>query len=562
MTKRTGAQALVQTLIAEGVDTVFGYPGGSIMPAYDALYDNKHRLRHVLVRHEQGAAHAAEGYAQATGKVGVCIATSGPGATNLLTGIANAMMDSTPIVCITGQVAEALLGTDAFQESPVIGMATPVTKWCTQVMSADEIPAAVRRAFKIASTGRPGPVLVDIAKNALIDTCTVSIAAVAGEERQARTLVPDAGRIREAAALLNNAKRPFVLAGHGVLIAGAQEELRAFVEKGDYPFASTLLGLGAVPAAHPQNTGMLGMHGNYAANLLTNEADVILAIGMRFDDRVTGKVSAYAPQAKIIHVDIDPAEINKIVTPAVSIQSDAKAALVALLPLIEKRSHAAWHARFSQLDEHEEREVRADALKPSDSSLTMAEVIRVLENETQGAAILVSDVGQHQMMAARYYRLASEGQFITSGGLGTMGFSLPAAIGAQVGRRDKQVVAVMGDGSAQMNIQELGTIMQEKVPVKIIILNNGYLGMVRQWQELFFDKRYSSVEMQSPDFVALAAAYGIQGRCVSAREELEGAVHACVMAPSAYLLEVRVRAEENVFPMIPGGGALADIRLK
>lgn len=562
MTKRTGAQALVQTLIAEGVDTVFGYPGGSIMPAYDALYDEKHVLRHVMVRHEQGAAHAAEGYAQATGKVGVCVATSGPGATNLLTGIANAMMDSTPIVCITGQVAEALLGTDAFQESPVIGMATPVTKWCTQVTSADEIPDALRRAFRIAQAGRPGPVLVDIAKNALIDVCAPDSAGPASTRAVGPKFAPDMDGIRAAAALLNSAQRPYVLVGHGVLIAGAQEELRAFVEKGDYPFASTLLGLGALPAAHPLSMGMLGMHGNYAANLLTNEADVILAIGMRFDDRVTGKVSAYAPQAKIIHIDIDAAEIRKIVTPEISIHSDAKAALIALLPLIEKAHHAAWHERFTELDEHEEREVRTEALKPTEQSLTMAEVIRTLEGETHGGAILVSDVGQHQMMAARYYRLASEGQFITSGGLGTMGFSLPAAIGAQVGRMDKQVIAVMGDGSAQMNIQELGTIMQEKVPVKIIILNNGYLGMVRQWQELFFDKRYSSVEMQSPDFVALAAAYGIAGACVSAREDLEAAIHACVKAPSAYLLEVRVRAEENVFPMIPGGGAIADIRLK
>lgn len=559
MTTKTGAQRLVDTLIDQGVDTLFGYPGGSIMPAYDALYDVRDRLRHVMVRHEQAAAHAAEGYAQATGKVGVCIATSGPGATNLLTGIANAMMDSTPIVCITGQVGAALLGTDAFQESPVIGMATPVTKWCTQVTHADDIAPTIARAFQIAGSGRPGPVLVDITKNALTEVCS-------RERTNEHTITeqkppePLDSVLREAAALLNAAKKPYVLIGHGVHLAHAQHELQAFVEKGGFPFASTLLGLSALPTAHPLYVGLLGMHGNYAANLATNEADVILAVGMRFDDRVTGKASEYAQQAKIIHIDIDAAEIQKIVTPRVAIRSDAKAALAALLPLIETRVHTDWVASLQTLDREEDC-VRDGVLHPTGPGLTMAEVVRALEQETAGGAVVVADVGQHQMVTARYYRFGTGGQFITSGGLGTMGFSLPAGVGAAAGMPKRTVVAIMGDGSAQMNIQELGTIMQEKIPLKILILNNGYLGMVRQWQELFFDHRYSSVAIESPDFVKLADAYGIPAATVGERESLASALETCIKTEGPYLLEVRVREEENVFPMVPGGASIQDIRL-
>lgn len=559
MSTETGAQKLVGALMTEGVDTLFGYPGGSIMPAYDALYDVRDQLRHIMVRHEQAAAHAAEGYAQATGRVGVCMATSGPGATNLLTGIANAMMDSTPIVCITGQVGAALLGTDAFQESPVLGMATPVTKWCTQVTYPEDIAPTIARAFEIARSGRPGPVLVDITKNALTEVCAREHTHEHTNTRHTVPL-PEKELIQKAAKLLNTAQRPYVLIGHGVHLAHAAEEVRALLAKGGFPFASTLLGLSALETAHPHYQGMLGMHGNYAANLATNKADVILAVGMRFDDRVTGKVSAYARQAKIIHIDIDAAEIQKIVTPEVAIQSDAKAALRVLLPHIEKREHTEWLTSLQELDHHEDG-VRNDVLHPVEGGLTMAEVVRVLEQETGGGAVIVADVGQHQMMAARYYRFGEGGHFITSGGLGTMGFSLPAAIGAAAGAPTRTVVALMGDGSAQMNIQELGTIMQEHVPVKIIILNNGYLGMVRQWQELFFDHRYSSVAIQSPDFVKLAAAYGIPAAAVHERGSLESAVTACVKKDGPFLLEVHVRAEENVFPMVPGGASIDDIRL-
>ncbi len=559
MEQRTGAEILIDTLMSEGVDTIFGYPGGSIMPAYDALYDYRTQIRHILVRHEQAAAHAAEGYAQATGKVGVAMATSGPGATNLLTGIANAMMDSTPIVCITGQVAEALLGTDAFQESPVIGMATPVTKWCTQVTSARDIRGTLERAFHIAQSGRPGPVLVDITKNALIEVCDKLPVARTPIEKRVPSLAPEA--LQQAAELLNNAERPYVLVGHGVLLAHAEHELRTLIETADLPCASTLLGLGALPADHPNNRGMLGMHGNFAANKQTDAADVILALGMRFDDRVTGKASSYVNQAKVIHVDIDPAEHGKIIVPAVSLVGDVKEVLQALLPLMIHKRRDTWQRTFRALDQEEERAIKRPALVRTEGPLTMAEVVRSFEQKTNGRAIVVADVGQHQMMAARYYRLAEGGRLITSGGLGTMGFGLPAAIGAQLGKPAATVLAFMGDGSAQMNIQELGTIMQEKVPVKIVILNNGFLGMVRQWQELFFEKRYSSVAIASPDFVALAAAYGIPGSCVSEREGLDHAVMTCLKSPASYLLEVRVLAEENVFPMVPGGGTMADIRL-
>lgn len=561
MKTKNGAHKLIETLSMHGVDTVFGYPGGSIMPAYDALFDAKDSIRHILVRHEQGAAHAAEGYAQTNGTLGVCITTSGPGATNLLTGIANAMMDSTPLLCITGQVTEALLGTQAFQEAPIVSMAKPVTKWCTQVTRANDIEEAIRYGIMTARSGRPGPVLIDITKNALTEECTTESRAHMSQ-KQSVPLAPDADALRQAADLLNNAERPYILTGHGVLLAHTQEELRHIVEKTGAPFASTLLGLGALPRTHPQHKGLLGMHGNYSANLATNRADVILAIGMRFDDRVTGKVSEYARQAKIIHIDIDAKEIGKLVQPTVAIQSDAKSALLALAPLLKQRTHDMWLSELYTLDLEEEKAVHTKMLEPESDALTMAETIRAIEIETKGDAIIVADVGQHQMITARYYRFTEKGRFITSGGLGTMGFSLPTAIGATVAQPQKTVVAIMGDGSAQMNIQELGTIMQEHIPVKMVILNNGYLGMVRQWQELFFEKRYSSVSLESPDFVALAAAYGIPGACITKRAELAQGVSVCINAESAYLLEVRVDTEENVFPIIPGGAGIADIRLQ
>lgn len=557
----TGAASLIRTLSDAGIKIIFGYPGGAIMPAYDALYTHGNgQIRHILVRHEQAAAHAAEGYAQVTGDVGVCIATSGPGATNLLTGITNAMMDSTPLVCITGQVNKALLGTDAFQESPIISMAAPVTKWCTQVQHADEIAPAIARALATARSGRPGPVLVDITKNALTETCQPATYPAPHHSTQP-SLVPDAAAIQAASALLNNAKRPYALVGHGVHLSGAQDILRTVLEKADIPCATTTLGLGALPHDHPLFQGMLGMHGNYAANLQTNEADVILAIGMRFDDRVTGDTTKFVRQAKIIHIDIDPAELHKVIKATVAIAGDARTVLEALTPHVADARHDDWRQSFQVLDQQEE-PVRQEVLSPGDGPLTMSEVIRALDEATSDSAVVVADVGQHQMLAARYYRLTGTRRFITSGGLGTMGFSLPAAMGAQIAHPDRQVIAVMGDGCAQMNIQELGTIMQEHIGVKILILNNHYLGMVRQWQELFFDRRYSATNIESPDFSLLAQAYQIPGASVEDRSDLAPALKEFVESTESRLLEVHVRATENVFPMIPSGGAVADIRLR
>jgi acetolactate synthase-1/2/3 large subunit len=560
MKTMTGAQALMQALVDAGADIIFGYPGGSIMPAYDALYDYRNKIRHILVRHEQGAAHAAEGYAQVSGKVGVCLVTSGPGATNLLTGIADAMMDSIPLVCITGQVGSAFLGTDAFQEAPIIGMSTPVTKWCHQITEADEIPEAVAQAFRIATTGRPGPILLDITKNALIEMCTPHKRAPTQKLPEAEPI--NNALIHKAAELLNKAERPLILAGHGVRIAHAEQALRTLVERSGIPVASTLLGLSSLPADNPLNRGLLGMHGNYAPNMLTNKADVILAVGMRFDDRVTGKVSGYAPHATIIHIDIDAAEIHKIMRATVAIRADALHALAALLPHIKKRTHPEWLAKFATLDAIEQKKVHAPLLSPTTGGMTMAEVVHLLSEGTKGSAIVVSDVGQHQMVTARYYRFVRENSFITSGGLGTMGYALPASAGAKLANPKREVLAIMGDGSAQMNIQELGTIMQEKLPIKIIILNNGHLGMVRQWQEMFYDKRYSFVDMQSPNFVTLASAYGINCETVRAREELAGAVDRMLKSKETHLLEVHVRPDENVLPMVPSGKAVDEIMLK
>ena len=554
----------MRALVREGADTIFGYPGGAIMPIYDALYDYKDRIRHVLVRHEQGAAHAAEGYSRTAGKPGVCMATSGPGATNLVTGITDAMSDSIPIVCITGQVTLAALGTDAFQEAPIIGIVTPVTKWCYQITRADEIPYIVAKAFHIAKSGRPGPVLIDITKNAQFEqfeydpdeTYTFS-------PRISKTPPSLDHEVEAAAELLNTAKTPYIVFGHGISISKAEKDLIAVAEKSGIPMASTLLGLSSVPTTHPLYRGMLGMHGNYSTNKLTNKAAVILAIGMRFDDRVTGKVAGYAPNAKIVHVDIDRAELHKVMKAEIAIHADAKEFLQRLLPLLKKRDHSAWMREFDAFDAEEKKIVTQPELYPKSGKITMAEVIRVLSEKTKGQAVIVADVGQHQMVAARYYGFQKPDSYITSGGLGTMGFALPAAVGAKMGDRKKRdVIAVIGDGSFQMNIQELGTIMQEKLPVKIIILNNHFLGMVRQWQALFFEERYSFVHMDNPDFNKIADGYGISNELVKERKNLSKSLDRMLKAKGPYLLDIYVKKEENVFPMVPSGATVDEIRIK
>lgn len=565
MAQRTGGQAIIDALVEQGVEVIFGYPGGTIMPTYDALYDAKDRIRHVLVRHEQGAAHAAEGYARASGRVGVALVTSGPGATNLITGLMDALMDSTPIVCITGQVRSPLLGSDAFQEADIIGLTLAATKWSYQITDAAEVPAVIARAFDIARSGRPGPVLIDITR----DAQTGDVVAAGGNG--IRQPVFEAGNypkdrrdlsgVSRAASLLNEAGRPILFVGQGVLISRAEEKVLALAEKAGLPVASTLLGLSAVPADHPLYVGMLGMHGNYGPNMLTNEADVIIAVGMRFDDRVTGRLDAYAARAKMIHIEVDPSEINRNVTAEVALIADAGEALDALLPLVKENRHERWLARFREHDAEEHARVIAGELAPDTPELRMGEVVELISTRTGGRAVIVSDVGQHQMMAARHYRFRAPLSHITSGGLGTMGFGLPAAIGAKLGAPHRQVIAVIGDGGFQMSVQELGTLKQEGIPLKIVILNNQYLGMVRQWQELFFDGRYAEVEMQNPDFVRLAASYGIPGACVDARGDLGNAVDEMLRAPGAYLLEVRVGKADNVFPMIPAGAAVSEIRL-
>lgn len=558
----TGSQLLLELLKRESVTTIFGYPGGAIMPVYDALYDYRDEIQHILVRHEQGAAHAAEGYARATGRVGVCMATSGPGATNLVTGIADAMLDSVPMVCITGQVGRSFLGTDAFQETDIIGITIPITKWNVQVTSAEELLTVIPKAFAVARTGRPGPVLIDITKNAQFEKVTADLSlAPQGHQFECRHIVELSG-LREAARLLNEAERPLMLVGHGTLISGAHEEVRAFVERAKIPVASTLLGLTAIPTDHPQYVGMLGMHGNYGPNVLTNKADVIIAVGMRFDDRVTGKLSEYARQAKVIHIDIDPAELNKNVQIAVGIVSDAKQALRALTPLVKREGPASWFAEFTRCHEREREKVIDRDLASRDGLPTMSKVVADLGVITQGDAIVVTDVGQHQMATARYYPFRRPNTLLTSGGLGTMGYALPAAMGAAVGCPGQRVVAVIGDGGFQMTLQELGTIAQWKLPVKIVILNNNFLGMVRQWQQLFFEKRYSSVEMDNPDFLKLAEAYGIPARQVSKCSDVQAALAEMWDSPGPYLVEVVCEKEENVFPMIPAGASISDIRLE
>lgn len=550
----------MEALLLEGVSTVFGYPGGAIMPAYDALYDYRDRIKHVLVRHEQGAVHAAEGHAKMTGRPGVCIATSGPGATNLVTGIADAMMDSIPLVCITGQVNKAFLGTDAFQETDVMGITIPITKWSYQITSADEIPLIFPKAFAIARSGRPGPVVIDITKNAQVESFTYE--PIPYEVRRSKVPKVNSTAVGQAADVINSSSRPYILAGHGVLIAKAEEALQKLAEKSGIPVGLTLHGLSCFPTAHRLYTGMVGMHGNYGPNLLTNRADVIIAVGMRFDDRVTGDLSRYARGARIIHIDIDPAELGKNIRPEVAVAGDAREALEMLLPLLEERRHEVWLQEFRKCDEEEHKKVISDAISPAAGSLKMSEVVNLLSEKTAGEAVVVADVGQHQMMAARYYRFAHSNSWVTSGGLGTMGFALPAAIGVKFGDSARTVLAVIGDGGFQMTCQELGTIAQENLNVKVIILNNSYLGMVRQWQELFFDTRYSFVELKNPDFVKLGEAFGIPSARVSSREQISAAVDHMLQWQGPYLLEVVVEAEQNVFPMVPSGASVSDIRLE
>lgn len=557
----TGAEAVIRSLVAEGVDTIFGYPGGAIMPIYDALYDFQDTVHHILVRHEQGATHAAQGYARSSGKVGVVFATSGPGATNLVTGIADAYVDSTPMVCITGQVAAALLGTDAFQETDVIGITMPITKWNIQVTRPEDIAPAIAKAFYIARSGRPGPVLVDITKNAQFAPTDFEYKPCSYIRSYSPTPELNQDQIAAAALAINDAKRPYILCGHGVLLSGAEKALMALAEKAGIPIASTLLGLSAVPTNHPLYVGYLGMHGNYSPNINTNECDVLIAVGMRFDDRVTGDVSKYARQAKVIHIEIDAAEINKIIKADIAVHADAKAALEALLPLLNAGKHEEWLASFREGDKLEYEKVQQNELHPKAGGLTMAEVIRRISEKTDGRAILVTDVGQHQMVASRYYQFRDPNTNITSGGMGTMGFALPAAMGAKVGAPEKEVVAIIGDGCFQMTLQELGTINQSQIGVKIVILNNNFLGMVRQWQQLFFDKRYSSTEMINPDFVQIAKGFFVEAKKVSSRDEIDAAVDTMLAHKGSYLLEVVVEKEENVFPMVPTGAGIGEIRL-
>ncbi|TSJ44583.1 biosynthetic-type acetolactate synthase large subunit [Mucilaginibacter corticis] len=562
-TKVSGSVALLEALIAEGVDTIFGYPGGAIMPIYDALYDYNDKLNHILVRHEQGGTHAGQGYARTSGKVGVVFATSGPGATNLVTGLADAQIDSTPLVCITGQVFAHLLGTDAFQETDVINITTPVTKWNYQVTDANEIPEVIAKAFYIAKSGRPGPVLIDITKNAQIQLFDYEGYTKCEHIRSYRPKpIVRPQYIEQAAALINQAKKPFILFGQGILLGTAEQEFKAFVEKSGIPAAWTVLGAGAIPTDHPLNVGMLGMHGNYGPNVLTNECDVLIAIGMRFDDRVTGRLDKYAKQAKVIHLDIDPAEIDKNVKTTVPVWGDCKETLPLLTALVEEKQHTEWLAKFKEYTRQETEAVIEKELNPQTGEMTMGEVIKQLNDLTGGEAVIVTDVGQHQMVACRYAQFNKTRSNVTSGGLGTMGFALPAAIGAKYGAQDRTVVAIIGDGGFQMTCQELGTIMQSGVDVKIIILNNRFLGMVRQWQELFNDRRYSFVDIQSPDFVALAAAYRIPGKRIDERADLQGALKEMLDNKGSFLLEVMVTKENNVFPMVPQGCSVSEIRLK
>ena len=559
----SGAQVVLKACIAEGVDTIFGYPGGAIMPIYDALYDFNDQLEHILVRHEQGGIHAGQGYARTSGRTGVVFATSGPGATNLVTGLADAMIDSTPLVCITGQVFAHLLGTDAFQETDVINITTPVTKWNYQITDANEIPEVMAKAFYIAKSGRPGPVLIDITKNAQLQKFSFTGYKPCNHIRSYRPKPVVRKEFTTAAAeMINAAERPLVIFGQGVILGRAENEFKAFIEKSGMPAAWTILGLSALSTDHPLNVGMLGMHGNYGPNVLTNECDVLIAVGMRFDDRVTGRLDRYAKQAKVIHLDIDPSEIDKNVKADVPVWGDCKETLPMITALLEKKDHSQWVNKFSECMEKEMEAVINEELHPSSDILTMGEVIEQLNVLTKGDAVIVTDVGQHQMVACRYAKFNQSKSNVTSGGLGTMGFALPAAIGAKYGAKERTVVAVIGDGGIQMTIQELGTIMQNNINVKILILNNRFLGMVRQWQDLFHEKRYSFVDIASPDYVTVAKGYKIEGNSIEERKDLIGALETMLNHDGPYLLEVFVGKENNVFPMVPQGCGVGEIRLK
>lgn len=561
-TKRvTGSDAVLLSLLEEGVDTVFGYPGGAIMPVYDALMKYENQINHILTRHEQGAIHAAQGYARVTGKVGVCMVTSGPGATNLITGIADAMIDSTPLVCISGQVAAHLLGSDAFQETDVVGITMPVTKWNILVTKPEEIPEALSKAFYLARSGRPGPVVVDIAKNAQFGELDYNYQRCQYIRSYRPKPKVDSIQIEKAAELINNAKKPYALVGQGVILGQAEEELKQFLEKAGIPFGWTILGLSAMPSDHPLNMGMLGMHGNYGPNIKTNECDVLIGIGMRFDDRVTGDLSRYAKQAKVIHLELDPAEVNKNVFADAPVVGNVKETLPLLTEKVDKKSHESWIQEFRECDKIEYEKVMKNELYPTKEGLTMAEVVRRLTEQTKGDAILVTDVGQHQMIASRYFKFNNSRSNVTSGGLGTMGFGLPAAFGAKVGKPEKEVIAIIGDGGFQMTLQELATIYQSKAAVKIVILNNHFLGMVRQWQQLFFEKRYSFTSIQGPDFIKLADAYSIKGSRIDKRDNLDKGIEDMLKHEGPYLLEVSIEKEDNVFPMVPTGASVSEILL-
>ncbi|MFZ1677121.1 MAG: biosynthetic-type acetolactate synthase large subunit [Saprospiraceae bacterium] len=558
----SGSDALILSLLAEGVDTIFGYPGGAIMPIYDALFHYSERVKHILVRHEQGAIHAAQGYARVSGKTGIVFATSGPGATNLVTGLADAMIDSTPLVCITGQVASHLLGTDAFQEIDVMNITVPVTKWNIQVTRAEDMAHAVAKAFYIAKSGRPGPVLIDVTKDAQFAKTKFHYQPCKSISTYHPEPVVDLTAIEDAALLINTAKKPYILAGQGIILANATNELIAFAEKGNIPVASTLLGLSGFPHDHPLYVGYLGMHGNYGPNKNTNECDLLLAIGMRFDDRVTGDVTRYAKQAKVIHIDIDRSEINKIISVDVPLHANAKKALPLLTERIQHAERIQWLNSFKEYTEEEHEKIISKTCLNSSGEIKMAEVVFALNEFTGGDAIVVTDVGQHQMVTSRYFHYKNPRTNVTSGGLGTMGFALPAAMGAKIGAPEKQVIAIIGDGGFQMTLQELGTISQYNIPVKIVVLNNEFLGMVRQWQQMFFEGRYSFTEMNNPDFVKLNQAYGITARKVIERDELPAALKEMLEHEGPYFLEVKVEKEENVFPMIPTGAAVSDMLLE
>lgn len=558
----SGAEAMMRSLEHQGVKTMFGYPGGSIMPTFDALYGHRDKLNHILVRHEQGAAHAAQGFARVSGEVGVCLVTSGPGATNTITGVADAMIDSTPIVVIAGQTPTSMLGTDAFQEVDLVGITQPICKWSYQIRRAEDVAWAVARAFYIAKSGRPGPVVLDFTKNAQVEM--VDYEPVDLDFIRSYDPIPDTDRVelQHAADLINAAEKPFVLVGQGVELGNAQKELQTFLEKADIPCGRTLLGLSAIPSGHPLNKGMLGMHGNLGPNVKTNECDVLIAVGMRFDDRVTGNLDTYAKQAKIIHMDIDPSEINKNVKVDVAVLGDCKETLAELTKLVRKSKHTEWIHSFEEYEQREFENVIEKEVFPKEGPLNMGEVVRSVSEATRNEAILVTDVGQNQMMAARYFKYTKNRSIITSGGLGTMGFGVPAAIGATFGCPDRTVCVFMGDGGLQMNLQELGTIMEQKAPVKMILMNNNYLGNVRQWQAMFFGHRYSFTPMLNPDYMKIAEAYEIPCRRVMKREDLQDAIHEMLTTDGPFLLEACVIEEGNVMPMTPPGGTVSQMLLE